>query len=277
MKSGSIRLIIIISALYASTVFANVQFHKTLVVHGEQDMIEKAFGGLRELVASWAYMKAEEYHHSGMPFMKAMEFHPGEDSMMSERGPDEHGEEGHHHDHGVAHKEDLYSKIFGYTHVTKDTHLNAAAEKEILPWFYLEVKFDPHDIRGYVLGAYQLERLKKGEEAIAFLREGERHNPDSAQILTAMGQHYFVKGSYEVAFQYLKRACILWQEGKGPNAVNDQYEQTDRFLAYNMLGTIYEERKLYNDAINLYKELYRIDPNKALLNKIQQATLKNPM
>ena len=65
-------------------------------------------------------------------------------------------EEEHHHAEKDV-KNDLYSRIYRAVKVTEDSHLTPAHEKEVLPWFYTEVAFNPHDIRGYVLGGYWLE------------------------------------------------------------------------------------------------------------------------
>lgn len=56
---------------------------------------------------------------------------------------------------------------------------------ELLPWYRLATLTDPHNVRGYMIGAWWLSGVRGGEkheEAIAFLDEGIRNNPRSFQL-----------------------------------------------------------------------------------------------
>lgn len=56
---------------------------------------------------------------------------------------------------------------------------------ELLPWYRLLTLTDPHNVRGYMIGAWWLAGMEGGEkveEAIAFLEEGIRNNPRSFQL-----------------------------------------------------------------------------------------------
>ena len=86
MMKNTISAIACICILYCATVPLNFALRKQLVnPEQEKDLIQQMFGGLRDLVASWASMKAEEYHHQGLPFLKAMEYHSGESSLLGAR------------------------------------------------------------------------------------------------------------------------------------------------------------------------------------------------
>ena len=58
---------------------------------------------------------------------------------------------------------------------------------ELLPWFRVMTVSDPHYIPGYTTGAWWLNR-RRPEEALAFIEEGVRNNPDSFQIRFTQGQ-----------------------------------------------------------------------------------------
>lgn len=273
MKSPALRHAAILAALYAATVCGNVIFRRELVPRTDVDLVQRVFGNARSLIASWAYMKAEEYHHNGLPFLKAMAYHEGESSLLDHLPG--HGDEAGHthdhaHDHAGASAKDLYARLYAEVKVTQDTHLSMAQGREMLPWFYIEVAFDPHDIRGYVLGAFILQQVGRADEALAFLKEGEENNPRSAEVMTSLGQAYYARNSFDEAFGYFARACELWREGKGPNAVMSRYQQTDRFLAFDYLGSLYEKRGDYAAALAVYKELYRLDPAPILLAKMRR-------
>lgn len=274
MRLGAARYALLIAVLYSATVLFNINFEKYFQRADEGDVIRQVFGGMRQMIASWAYMKAEEYHHGGLPFMKAAEFHSGGEALSEERSGVHHecgdGAECAHrsHYHAALPGRDLYTKIYEHVKVTRDTHLSASQGREILPWFYIAVKFDPHDIRGYVLGAYSLRRLKRYTEQLTFLQEGAKNNPSSARILTSLGEFYFTRGAYAEAFDYLSRACGLWRAAKGINEVRTDYERMDRLQAYDLLGAIYEKQGLRSEALKLYKEIHALDQSQALSDKI---------
>jgi tetratricopeptide (TPR) repeat protein len=67
-------------------------------------------------------------------------------------------------------------------------HLEGGKEREMLPWVQLAVEMDPHNVDAYVVGGYWLVRMGKMEEAQAFLREGQRNNPDSHEIYFELGR-----------------------------------------------------------------------------------------
>src|ERR1041384_437540 len=76
--------------------------------------------------------------------------------------------------------------------VTKHTHLEHGREREILPWLKLSAEMDPHLIETYTVAAYWLaNQLGKVTEAEDFLRQGLRENPDSYEILFALGRIYY--------------------------------------------------------------------------------------
>lgn len=261
-----------LAAIYAASIPLNMALKCHFVKpSNEADIIQRMFGGLRGLVADWAFMKAEEYHHKGLPFLKAMEYHKGE-TFASEisQGAGHSGEEEHHHEHGEAAKKDLYSKLYSAVKITEDTHLKPAEEKEVLPWFFVEVAFNPHDIRGYTLGGYWLQRMGRGEEALKFMEEGVKNNPDSAMILGAIGWIYFQREDWQRAAEYLDRASILWLSGKEPNIIRTQYERSDRYFALDRLGACYEKLGRTEDALKIYNVLDQLEPTKPLEEKIKR-------
>jgi len=252
-----------IGFLYAAAVLLNFYFHNNLIKTKEEaDIIERMFGGMRGAIGDWAFMKAEEYHHRGLPFLKAMAYHEGESPFAGEE---------HHEEHVAGSAEQgLFSKIYSSIKVTEDSHLKPSEEKEALPWFYAEVAFNPNDIRGYVLGGYWLQRLGKLDESMRFMNEGLKNNPNSASISAAIGTLYFKMNRQDDAARYLERARGLWIEGQFPNDAGDRYAQSDRYFALDLLGSIYEKEHRYPEALKVYEEAYQLSPSKVILNKIER-------
>lgn len=248
-------LITFIVLLYAVTIPLNHFFKNSpLEKNKEPDIIQNIFGGMRSFVADWAFMKAEEYHHRGLPFMGALSYHHGQSTLMEEV----RGSGGEEHQHAEEeNKRDLFSKIYRSVKVTKDSHLVPSEEKEVLPWFYTEVLFNSHDIRGYVLGGYWLERMGRYEESLKFLKQGRQNNPDSAQILASLGRLYYHNKNMEDAVLCLERSRALWIKGTPPNVVNNEYMITDRLMTFDLLGHVYESTGQYEKALEIYTEYQR--------------------
>jgi tetratricopeptide (TPR) repeat protein len=263
MRTRTLLPITALIICYAATVYFNMFFYGTFVA-GKQEagLIQKMFGGLRVFVGDWAFMKAEEYHHRGLSFEEAMAIHAGE-SFTAEEHDHEHG-------HAAPVKRDLFSRIYGSVKVTADAHLRPAEEKEVLPWFYVETAFNPHDIRGYVFGGYWLARIGKFAESIRFLKEGERNNPDSARIAGNIGMTYYKHKDTEKAFVYLEKARQLWVAGKGENAVTNKYVESDLDFTFDLLGNIYESKGNAAEALKVYKEAYALKPSGAIHAKIER-------
>jgi len=260
--------------LYVLTLMLNVPLKKYSYDPTHEDLIYRMFGSLRGLIADWAYMKGEVYFHGGMPLYKTMkekdvcaDIEAGKviNPASVSRGED------HDHDTDADQNKDLYSKLYSNIKVAAHEHLPYAQQKEILPWFYIQVRFNPHDIEGYVEGAYWLKRLSKYAESDRFLREGEKNNPGSARIKTMIGDEFFRAGKYEEALPYLEQALVLWKEGKSPNIMQNDYERTDRDYTYTALAETYELTMQYEKAVSVYKELITIEPQRgpALLKKME--------
>jgi tetratricopeptide (TPR) repeat protein len=260
----------VILFLYAAAICFNGVFqHRLLSSSSGADIIERMFGSLRIFVGDWAFMKAEEYHHRGLPFAQALAYHEGE-SILGEAhsGTDKHE---HEENSGqVSRNASLYEKLYAQVKVTADSHMKPEEEKEVLPWFYVEVAFNPHDIRGYVLGAYWLYRIGEEDESFKFLREGEANNPDSAQIIGAIGKAYYKKNDYKNAAMYLERACKLWVGAKGINIVTSSYEESDRLFSFDLLAEMYSKKGEREKALQLYKELLKFGTNPVVLQKMKK-------
>ena len=98
--------------------------------------------------------------------------------------------------------------------MTVHTHLDDARSREVLPRLRMAADMDPHEIDTYVTASYWLRRtLNKPEEAEEFLREGQRANPDSFEILLELG---YVDDSnrhhYKDARQLFELALQKWEK-----------------------------------------------------------------
>ncbi|MCX5667929.1 MAG: tetratricopeptide repeat protein [Candidatus Omnitrophica bacterium] len=260
-------LISYIVLLYAATLPPAASFNKSFLENKkEPDILQNMFGGMRSFVSDWAFMKAEEYHHRGLPFKGAAAYHEGKSTLMAEEALGAGTHEHHHAESGE--KTDIFSRVQALVKVTEDSHLTPSQEKEVLPWFYTEVMFNPHDIRGYVLGGYWLGSMGRYEESLKFLKEGQMNNPNSAQILTSIAKLYYRNNRYENAVSCLERSRVLWLKAAPPNLITNQYMEGDRLETFDLLGNLYEKQERYEKALEAYSQLLTFGQLPAVEKKI---------
>ena len=106
------------------------------------------------------------------------------------------------------------------------------------------------------------------------MRQGDARNPDSAQILGAIGELYLKQKAYDAAMVYLEKARRLWLEGKWPNVATNSYTESDRAFAFDLLAYLYIKKKDYAGARRIYTELLKFGANPAILEKISKLPAK---
>jgi len=238
----------------------------------KKDLIYRMFGNLRGLLADWAFMKGEEYYHGGLDISNVDVSECLRQEMLNDRGIRTSHEDSECETfipRGANDK--LYLKIYSEEKIIRHTHLAYSAEKEVLPWFYMEVKFNPNDIQGYLVGSFWLKREGKIEEALKFLLEGEKNNPTSAQISAMIGEIYYKQNNIGQAIVYLEKSTQLWMEKKPPNLADDNYSFSDRGYAFDLLAESYLKNGMKGKAKETLMQLYNLDPErKILLERIKK-------
>ena len=171
------------------------------------DIVYRMLGELREIVSAGFLLKADEYFHGGTR-------HPaGEDCRHEPAGSE--GEDHARHAAGVddhpAGGRDFWERLHTAIYERPVHHVEGPRLAELLPWFYLATRIDSHNVNAYVLGGYWLSiTMQKPEEAIVFLQEGLRYNPDAWQIYSQLGDTYFiVQHDYAKAWEPFRRAYEL--------------------------------------------------------------------
>lgn len=101
-----------------------------------------------------------------------------------------------------------------------DQHASHTDGKEVLPWFRVMTMSDPHYVRGYAVGGWWLKSININE-AMEFLEEGMRNNPEAFQIYVTYGDVLQTKArkiSLDLfnptpdSLEYLLRARDIYQE-----------------------------------------------------------------
>ena len=197
------------------------------------DPLASLFGDGRKLFAKHFYTKADVYFHSGFyPTMfdnqeSHRTAHMAEDAGVtrSENTGDEDHFLGAPKNWIDAHGRKHFPSV--HTHLGEDSPDGKKnSEREILPWLKFSARMDPNLIETYTVAAYWLRRTGSSTEAEAFLRDGLRFNPSSAELHFELGRCRYDAQDRGRARNLLERAWTLWLEAE----LKKPAEKRDVFL-----------------------------------------------
>jgi tetratricopeptide (TPR) repeat protein len=184
-------------------------------LHQSDNFFSLLLGDSSRMFANSFFVKADEYYHSGFYptiFDNNEAFktpHMAEDTgaVTSHNQGEETGFMGPPRDWL-----DAFGRHFipnRHTHLDEggptDDLSTSADVREILPWLELSAKLDPDNVQTYTVTAYWLERMHKVAQANQVLLEGLRNNPDSPDILFALGR------LYDENYHDTNRARNVWE------------------------------------------------------------------
>jgi len=230
--------------------------------HESNNLFILLLGDSSRMFANSAFIEADAYYHSGYYptiFDNNQAFrtpHLAEDTgaVTSHNTGNELGFMGPPRDWL-----DAFTRHFipnRHTHLDEggptDDLSKSSEVEEILPWLKLSAELDPDNIRTYTVTAYWLERMKKPGEARRVLLQGWRNNPDSYDILFALGRLYYEKD------HDITRARNVWElAAKKWEALNEQQKSEDQLIFEQItthLGRLEEDAGNYAKAIDWFQK-----------------------
>jgi len=246
----------------------------------ERDVFFRTLGEAKDLISDLSYLKADEYYHGGM---KHKDLQPhlcvfSEKEIQIGKYEVAHKEE--HEDEYEEHKEEttevprclreeimkkeierkkipkfnILSRIGERLYIHQHRHLHGEEEREIIPWLYYSVKLNPHNIKAYVVGGYWIgTRLKKPDQALKFLNEGLKCNPEAWEIYSEIGNIYFYqKQDYQQAIKFFSKAVYFMTDNN-----SDKY---DKSHAFTFLAASYDRTGNIDKAIEYYRKDVELFP-----------------
>jgi len=173
------------------------------------NVLKVLFGDGRRLFANHFFIQADVSFHSGYYpsiFDQARAATRDTRHLTSKEGDAAH-EEHERQMSFLAPPRDWIERFGRHFMITKHTHLEGNNEREILPWLKIAAELDPQKVDTYTVAAYWLRDLGKVKDAEEFLREGLRNNPNSYEILFALGRLYYEN------YHDVTRARSVWELG----------------------------------------------------------------
>ncbi len=217
------------------------------------------FGDGRKLFANHFFTMADVYFHSGY-YPSVFDQKSGEEKeIISASHGRKETEEDEKNEDFLGRPKDWIDAFGRNFRITRHTHLENHNEREILPWLRLAADLDPNKIETYTVGAFFLrEHLGRADQAEAFLREGLRNNPDSAEILFELGRVYHESN------HNLDRARNVWQLGVKKFLLRAPDQQKEDKLLFEELvanlGRLEDEAGNYPAAINWLRAAQKVSP-----------------
>ena len=248
MKQPAPILILLLLAAACFSLAAVIQPHASVwSQRGSDNVLKVVLGDARRLFANHFFVKADIYFHSG--YYPSI-FYQGKRESGHMAGHEDHDHEGEHEEgeNFLGPPRDWVEKIGRHFMVTEHTHLAGNREREILPWLKISAELDPQRVETYTVAAYWLaNQLHKVPEAEQFLREGLRANPNSYEILFALGRIYHDnQHDAERARNVLELALRRWNEQESGKKEPDKLALEEIVMR---LAQIHEEAGRYPEAI----------------------------
>jgi tetratricopeptide (TPR) repeat protein len=232
----------------------------------EQIASASLFGQFRTTMADFLWMKTDKFLHNGIdlrgltPIEKEAQ---NADKVQSKPGEAiQHGEETtvvpsvQRDWRGYLGK--IEREIKPYQDMSNHGHKDP---KEALPLFRLMTWSNPNFIPGYVVGAALIAQDKtKVPEAIAFLQEGVKNNPQSIEVHNALGQMLTSKvRRFDEALPLLQKAIALAKERDENTLTEDEREAWQNAYRWQVLnrreaGDAAAARKAAQEGIALFPD-----------------------
>lgn len=263
------------------------------------NLFELLLGDGRRLFANHFFVKADVYFHGGYypsifdaaappartHISSIATAPPDEDHAREAEGGEAHGKGAQpdeakpaaSHEAGHAEHEeemdflgppkDILDRFGRHFFASEHSHLRRAEDtRELLPWLRLSADLDPHRVQTYTVTAFWLTtQMRKIDEALQFLREGWRNNPNSYAILLEMGRiHDVHRNDHFRARNLLELALKKWQ------ATEPQKPQPDLFAYEKILARLadLEERDgRMAECIFYLEKLKTVSPSPETIEK----------
>ena len=209
----------------------------------EESAVASVFGEFRASMADFLWLESDRYLHFGVSTRGRLESEKKDKKIGAVQGVVAH--DSHHNETTIVPSEASdWRSILG--HIERQTqpymdmsHHQERYAKEALPLFRLMTWSNPHFIQGYVQGAMQMaSRPNKLGEALAFLQEGERNNPESLSIQTTLCELLLVRFSRPLEAEPHGRKALELLATRDPKTLSLD-EKEDANSAYRWLVILY--------------------------------------
>ena len=231
------------------------------------------FGQFRSNMADFLWMKVDKYLHSGVDLRGLTKEERAQSvaTVQNGKGGEKDGNRAHVEETTIVlSKQSDWRGFLGnverdvkpYMDMTQHNHRDP---KEALPLFRLMTWSNPHFVQGYATGAVMIAREKKAyDEALAFIAEGEKNNPESVEIQSTFAflllrGRFDGKADFDEAARHAESAIQLaHSHDRAAMSVDEQEAWQDavrwRVLSLRDGGKLAEAREAAREGLRDFPE-----------------------
>jgi hypothetical protein len=239
------------------------------------DILSVLLGDAKKDLSGAMVREADSYFHGGVADMHDLQHHHHE---HGEECHDEHcHDEHHHHEHGDDeghdeddHDEDEHDEARrpdpwrwindGVRAPEVHRHLDGERAVELMPWFWVAAKSDPHNVEAWSSAFFVASHMLKDDDlALRIATEGRRLNPASVELAATLGNAWGAEGVRDAAkAEEQFRAAV---DLAGAKETLDDNESVAFFDAVSHLADSARERKDAPALAGLLEAARRVDPD----------------
>ena len=152
------------------------------------DVLSVLLGDAKKDISGAMVREADSYFHGGVD-MDCHHLHDHHEHDHVHHDHEDHAEEDHDH---KTESFDPWRWINAHIRAPEiDRHLDGGKAVEMMPWFWVAIKSNPHNIEAWSTAWYAASHLMKDEAlALRIATEGQRLNPESLEMACVLGRAY---------------------------------------------------------------------------------------
>lgn len=128
-----------------------------------------------------------------------------------------------------------------------DRHLSTKQAVEMMPWFWIAVKADPHNVEAWSTAWYTASHVMKDEAlALRIAVEGQRLNPESLEMACVLGRAYRAEPTRDP-----EKSTALFRSVVNLARKMEQLSGDDQLAFFNAVGYLADSAKNRKDAKEL--------------------------
>lgn len=230
------------------------------------DVLSVLLGDAKKDISGAMVHEADSYFHGGVD-MDCHHLHDHHDHEHAHHDHEHHAEEEHDHE---TESFDPWRWINAHVRAPEiDRHLDGGKAVEMMPWFWVAIKSDPHNIEAWSTAWYAAAHLMKDESlALRIATEGQRLNPESLEMACVLGRAYRAETTRnQVKSEAMFHRVLELAEGK------KELEEGDELPLFSALGYLADSAKHRNDTQKLtvlLKTARRFEPNHPTTHAIER-------
>ena len=221
------------------------------------DFLSVLLGDAKKDISNTMVHEADSYFHGGVE----MDCPHGHDHHHDDLEHDHEPRPDHGDEENAERAFDPWRWINSHIRAPEiDRHLDGGKAVEMMPWFWVAVKADPHNVEAWSTAWYSALYVMRDQSlALRIASDGCRQNPASIELACNLGRTYLAGGTHDVEQAERMFRLVIEMAGKMEKLKDDDY--TAFYCAAAILAKLAESRKDAKDLQALLEAARRVNPS----------------